>query len=1306
MDMPPVNEASDLEEMEVDSSHSKVIVTLANLTAPQIALIMAQNPEIYWPFADISQHYRVDLTPFFSLRGHDLPPTRPEWMLHRGRQQCVFGFWDDDGMQEGTFVGDRLAPDPDNKNRAAPQNAVSEATPSKKKKDNKGKGKSSLPAPTVPFQKVKNDGVKVAFHLQSQTPSIELCVKTSAVPGEKMLMSTRFFAEDLACRPSGQAQICIRPSEGCPLTDAELQSKIVIGGGGNASTSELKRLAANNQMAEIVFKLKERKRRVWSGLPPAEIDAIRSRTPAQSREENTLSRDLTVQNLDNCQLVSIYLRYKDLEAIQIAQKMCAYMVDLFSLCAKLGNFWFYRGLMVHNGEQPDAIERPELPRINYITPRWLVKSWQFDETRTNQGVSWANPVAYSWASFRELNEYRNPNEAAFLLKLGILGEQQRQTRDLYGLVESGDNVWFRGVFRSVPDERGTYFVETFMGDVLGSVKMPDVGTRVSIKIDLNNPWEPNQLDAVEYRGQVTFDLFQHGASFTCVVKGPTFKNFNEGEEYPIFISYLIDTAVYDKKMIAVTKIQAIDSDNKREGIDTKAIVLGCAKPAPNPGSLAAGTDSEGLAKVDSYISSLRKRPNADQKGAIVDAVTSQSGATLILGPPGCGKSFTLVTIGKCHELLGRKVMFAAPQNEAIRQLFDTFDKAARSAGTYQPSEYVIFSGAFIKVTAAERFRVKQELIARQSVSPAEADQVLDASAEGENILVEFARSADSHTIPESYQHTYGYQLKCMIDHWAQMPVVPTMTAADDLVRDQASQYLELCRKVKLLTDRNQREICVKDINILEYNLGLHYLRNNVKFVFCTISSSAHPVLVEGFEFPELIIDEVAHESSAGIATIFGAFAHCVKHVTLCGDHKQLKAVYIAQDSNVGHSMLSRNLFRDMIEDPRGRYNTFLLNECYRMRPEHLKFTSGFYSNELKPSHHCAQFDQPLQNSLQAYWSQQLRASFGGSKFSIAQDVSGMDCKMSNLAGTTTKYNPVEAEILSWRLKDMISWVPPQNTPGKIYRPIVAGDFIVISAYTGQIQEIRRKLKATLPGQQYVDTADVLLVTTNQSQGKERNIAMISLVINMGGKRVLPTEPYPITFVAEDRSINVMLSRQRVGRYIFGDLRTMVQMKVDGNEIAGRYSKFFGLLRNLRDNDTIVSMEELALWRNSLLKPEDRELDFAHHIQRKEQYPRRQVEAYNPADGDRPQMDEPVHASDFQGPRNVGTTGVGASTAAEPQGIHFAGDRDNQGVLRSQGSRVSAPTNQAGRGNNRVNKHRNDNKRGRGRGGRDGRDGRG
>jgi hypothetical protein len=59
-----------------------------------------------------------------------------------------------------------------------------------------------------------------------------------------------------------------------------------------------------------------------------------------------------------------------------------------------------------------------------------------------------------------------------------------------------------------------------------------------------------------------------------------------------------------------------------------------------------------------------------------------------------------------------------------------------------------------------------------------------------------------------------------------------------------------------------------------------------------------------------------------------------------------------------------------------------------------------------------------------------------------------------------------------------------------------------------------------------------------------------------------------TFVADDHNINVMLSRQRISGCIFGDLRTMVQMKVYGNGIVGKHNKVFELLKDLWQKDTI------------------------------------------------------------------------------------------------------------------------------------------
>jgi hypothetical protein len=46
----------------------------------------------------------------------------------------------------------------------------------------------------------------------------------------------------------------------------------------------------------------------------------------------------------------------------------------------------------------------------------------------------------------------------------------------------------------------------------------------------------------------------------------------------------------------------------------------------------------------------------------------------------------------------------------------------------------------------------------------------------------------------------------------------------------------------------------------------------------------------------------------------------------------------------------------------------------------------------------------------------------------------------------------------------------------------------------------------------------------------------------------------------------------------------------------------GLLKLLKDfwqKDTIISMEELKMWRNSHSRPKDREIDFKHPIRLKE-----------------------------------------------------------------------------------------------------------
>jgi hypothetical protein len=106
------------------------------------------------------------------------------------------------------------------------------------------------------------------------------------------------------------------------------------------------------------------------------------------------------------------------------------------------------------------------------------------------------------------------------------------------------------------------------------------------------------------------------------------------------------------------------------------------------------------------------------------------------------------------------------------------------------------------------------------------------------------------------------------------------------------------------------------VKICRRALGFFYLSDVVRVVFCTLSASAHPLLVVAFRFHELIIDEFARESLGGLAIVFGAYKDTIEHVTIADDYKPIVGAYAAQHSNLGHCILSRKIFHEATNPPR------------------------------------------------------------------------------------------------------------------------------------------------------------------------------------------------------------------------------------------------------------------------------------------------------------------------------------------------------------------------------------------------------
>jgi hypothetical protein len=215
--------------------------------------------------------------------------------------------------------------------------------------------------------------------------------------------------------------------------------------------------------------------------------------------------------LDKSKSVSLFVRWHDAAVLQSLCEYADYLRRVFTIAARLRNFWYYRLKATPAARHSDAIEQPVFCKCDFGVPRQLASVWEFDATSCAGNIEYSNPEPYRWAFHKAFPEYPNVNEAAFLLKLGIDGERKRHTRDLMGLAQNDGRVWFRGAFKEMPKTPDLCVVKIWVDESSKAadrrIRMPAVGTKMQILFDPNLPYSAPKSSVIAYKGTVCPDLF-------------------------------------------------------------------------------------------------------------------------------------------------------------------------------------------------------------------------------------------------------------------------------------------------------------------------------------------------------------------------------------------------------------------------------------------------------------------------------------------------------------------------------------------------------------------------------------------------------------------------------------------------------------------------------------------------------------------------------------------------------------------------------------------------------------------------------
>lgn len=229
----------------------KVVIGLQDLDDPLRNLVRSRRPDLYPQRLSVTQGLDVDARDLFELRGVDVPTTLSSWLRYRNRRVCLVGFAPEKAVPGELFlVGRSLVP---NKSVQAqnqgPVNVSSNSTSKKCKGKAKVKAANAIDidqkaAPTLVY-----DSIKAAFHLDSETPHIELTTrKAGQALGTSDKLSMRIYAEDIAIGEDNLAMISFKPAN-------ELDEFVApaTGDAGNASLHELNQLRREGHSSKCLL---------------------------------------------------------------------------------------------------------------------------------------------------------------------------------------------------------------------------------------------------------------------------------------------------------------------------------------------------------------------------------------------------------------------------------------------------------------------------------------------------------------------------------------------------------------------------------------------------------------------------------------------------------------------------------------------------------------------------------------------------------------------------------------------------------------------------------------------------------------------------------------------------------------------------------------------------------------------------------------------------------------------------------------------------------------------------------------------
>lgn len=406
---------------------------------------------------------------------------------------------------------------------------------------------------------------------------------------------------------------------------------------------------------------------------------------------------------------------------------------------------------------------------------------------------------------------------------------------------------------------------------------------------------------------------------------------------------------------------------------------------------------------------------------------------LVHGPPGTGKTTTLVEIVRQHVRAGRTVLATADSNVAVDNVVEML--AARGADVVRVGHPARVTPALRTHTLDHRlrenetWRTSRELRDRAFGIKDRQDDLTHPSGRwrrgmsNEKILSLAEEGRGSRGVPE------------------------------DRIREMA-EWIELQEEAEELFTRSDdlEEEAVEEIL-------------SAADVVCSTNSTAGSELMAGRRFDVVAVDEAtqATEPSCLVPLVLG------DRWVLAGDHRQLPPTVLSREA--ASRGLDRSLFERLAER-HGEDVLEMLTMQYRMHEKIMTFSAErFYGGRLRAAEEV--WDHTLRDLGydDSRVDGDLRRILLPEEPVVFLDTAGMETRERQRGDSPSRENPEEAELVG-RLADNLRWAG-----------IDERDIGVISPYADQADLIDRQLEAE----------GLEVHTVDGFQGREKEAIVISLV---------------------------------------------------------------------------------------------------------------------------------------------------------------------------------------------------------------------